>query len=198
MPRRKQRSDAQVLDAILPVILARGLHRVTLPELGEAAGLSPATLLQRFGSRTEVIEAALDQGTAALEAELDRPPCFEEDPRAALIHFLLGLAAPIGDRERLAGSLEILGRDMVVPHRNLAARRHLGLVRARIARGLEAMGHAPDEAQRRALTVEALWHGLAIQWALHGEGRLDDWLRVGLEDVLAEGAMPRAAAQNQR
>lgn len=184
MPRRKKLSDEQVLDAILPEILRRGLQSVTLPELGEVVGLSPATLLQRFGSRTGVIEAALDRTTDALELELQQPLPGDEEPLDGLIGWLVRLAEPVADRELLAGSLEILGRDIVVPERNAAARRHLGLVRQRIERALVASGRTATAARWQGAMVEAHWHGLSIQWALHGEGPLDGWMRDGLRALL--------------
>ncbi|MEZ4323426.1 MAG: hypothetical protein R3F61_38530 [Myxococcota bacterium] len=185
MSRSKQKTDAEVLDALLPAILEIGLDRVTLKELGEVVGLSPATLVQRFGSRIAVIEAALDRSTLALERALQHPEAPGEDPREALITWLAELAAPLSERRRLVGTLEVLGRDIVVPERNQRARHHLGLVRLRIERGLTAMGVPPDAAHCHAAAVEAQWHGLVLQWALHGEGALDAWLRRGLHSLLA-------------
>lgn len=182
MPRRKKLSDAEVLTAVLPVILLRGVDRITLPELGEVVGLSPATLVQRFGSKLALAEAAFDQVTVALEAEIAQPPVPSDDPRRALVEWLVQLASPLDDRARLTGSFQILARDMTVPDRNQRARSYFGLVRDRITGFLADDGVA--NADEVAWLVEAHWHGLIIQWGLSGEGALGPWMRSGIEGLL--------------
>lgn len=182
MPRRKKLSDAEVLSAALPVILLRGADRVTLPQLGEAVGLSPATLVQRFGSKLALVEAAFDLVADELEADLARPRAPTDDPRKDLVEWLVELANPLGDRARLTGSFQILERDMTVPERNERARAYQRSVRERIARFLENDGVAnPHEV---AWMVEAHWHGLVVQWGLSGDEALGPWLRSGLERLL--------------
>lgn len=184
MPRTKRKTDDDVLDALLPAILITGVDRITLREMGAAAGLSPATLVQRFGSRIEVIEAALDRSTERLERELDEPLPDGMAPAAGLARWLADLTAPISDRALLVGSFQVLARDILITDRNQRARHHLGLVRRRISTGLTAMGCSPQAAHRQAVLVEAHWHGLVIQWAVHGEGELAEWVHDGLLRLL--------------
>lgn len=184
MPRIKHKTDEEVLDELLPAILVAGVDRITLKEMGAVAGLSPATLLQRFGSRIELIEAALDRSTERLERSLGEPLAEGADAREGLVRWLADLTGPIADRQLLVGSFQVLGRDILVAARNRRARRHLELVRRRIATGLAGMGFAPEAAARQAALVEAHWHGLVIQWAVHGEGTLEGWVRDGLARLL--------------
>lgn len=186
VPRSKRKTDDEVLDELLPTILVAGLDRITLEEMGAAVGLSSSTLLQRFGSRWGVIEAALDRSTDALEQTLAEPPPEGADPREALIDWLADLARPVADKRRLVGSLQVLGRDILVAARNRQARRHLGLMRQRIESALVDMGFDPAAATSQALVVEAHWHGLVVQWALHGHGTLDAWIRHGLMTLLRQ------------
>lgn len=180
MPRIKHKTDDEVLDELIPAILVAGVDRITLKEMGAVAGLSASTLVQRFGSRIELIEAALDRSTDRLERELAEalPPC--PDPREALARWLADLTGPLANRELLVGSFQVLARDILIEARNRRARHHLDLVRRRISAGLAAMGLAPATAARRASLVEAHWHGLVIQWAVHGQGTLADWVHDGL------------------
>lgn len=186
MPRIKHKTDDEVLDELLPAILVTGVDRITLKEMGAVAGLSPATLLQRFGSRIELIEAALDRSTERLERDLEEPLPEGLEAEQGLVRWLADLTGPISDRQLLVGSFQVLGRDILVTARNRQARRHLELVRRRIAAGLAGMGFAPEAAAHQAALVEACWHGLVIQWALHGEGTLEGWVHDGLVRLLGQ------------
>lgn len=186
MPRRKRVSDADLLDALRPTVLAEGPDGVTLPQLAEIAGLSPATLLQRFGSKVELIEAVIDRHTASIVAQLDRPRSPTEDPRLELARWLATLTAGTGDRRVLVGSFQILARDMTVPARNRKARRYLKAVRTEITRALERCGAPKARASALAPLVEAHWHGLVIQWGLGGRGSLTAWVKRGVAELLSE------------
>ena len=56
MSRRKTLSDEEILDRALPVMARAGPSGFTLGDLAAEIGLSPATLLQRFGSKRRLIE----------------------------------------------------------------------------------------------------------------------------------------------
>lgn len=184
MPRTKRKTDREVLDALLPTILVVGIDRVTLKEMGAVVELSASTLLQRFGSRMELIEAALDRSTDMLEQTLAEPRPDGVSAQEGLVRWLADLAHPISDRRLLVGSFQVLGRDILVEARNGRARRHLGLVRRRIETGLIEMGFDSASAGRNSVLVEAHWHGLVLQWAVHGEGPLDTWVRDGVLRLL--------------
>ena len=186
MPRRKTLSDHDLLDQLAPVLLRLGMHRATLAALGRAVGLSPATLLQRFGSRVGVIEAVIDRLTDQLEAELASELPATPNPAGELIDWLTSRAAILGDRAMLAGSLEVLGRDFALPERRVQAARHQRLVRSRIQRSLAATGVGLPQQEALAPVFEAHWHGLVIQWGLSGRGTLEDHVRSGLRVLWAQ------------
>ncbi|MEV0505631.1 helix-turn-helix domain-containing protein, partial [Streptomyces spectabilis] len=51
MPRPRATSDTQILAATARAIGAHGPGKLTLAHVGAEAGVSPATLSQRFGSK---------------------------------------------------------------------------------------------------------------------------------------------------
>src|SRR5262245_45373389 len=57
MPRPRTATDAAILEAAHRVIARLGPARVTLADVGREAGLSPATLVQRFGSKRGLLLA---------------------------------------------------------------------------------------------------------------------------------------------
>ena len=56
MPRHKSISDEELLDRALPVIGRAGPAGFTLADVAREVGVSPATLLQRFGDKQTLIE----------------------------------------------------------------------------------------------------------------------------------------------
>ncbi|MET8542281.1 helix-turn-helix domain-containing protein, partial [Kitasatospora sp. NPDC004799] len=57
MPRPRTTSDAEILAATARAIGIHGPGRLTLAHVGAEAGVSPATLSQRFGSKRGLLLA---------------------------------------------------------------------------------------------------------------------------------------------
>ena len=66
MARRKTISDEDVLDAAAKVMFSIG-PAFTLAEVAKAAGIAPATLVQRFGDKHGLTVAAIARDNAAFE-----------------------------------------------------------------------------------------------------------------------------------
>ena len=60
MPRHKLMSDTEVLDHALDLLHARGPQALTFAALAGAAGLAPATLVQRFGTKAGLLRRTLN------------------------------------------------------------------------------------------------------------------------------------------
>lgn len=192
MPRVKTISDVAVLDAALDLLLEQGPHRFTLPAVGRAVGLSPATLIQRFGSKkgllTSVIDHAGRQADAALQARVET-----DDARADLIGWLVDLAAGFKSRAHVASNLALLMEDLTDEQSRAQAGRHMQIVRRGVARHLSRLG---DEAvDAHVELIEAQWHGLVIQWALHGQGDCEAWIAEGISAVIDLVVPPRASSR---
>jgi AcrR family transcriptional regulator len=72
-PRPRQASDAEILAAALTAILRHGPVRLTLAHVAREAGLSPAALVQRFGSKRGLLLAVASggpEGNAAIFTSL--------------------------------------------------------------------------------------------------------------------------------
>src|SRR5690242_1621759 len=115
MPRPKILSDDAVLEVALGVMHARGPEALTFAALSEAAGLSGAAIVQRFGNKAGLRRAAmlhawdrLDQKTAALAAKTPKTP-----PGA--IRLLVGLSRQYGGIEAYAEGLLMLREDLRDP-----------------------------------------------------------------------------------
>lgn len=198
MPRTKAVTDDEVLDLALVVLLEQGPHRFTLPDVGQAVGLSPSTLIQRFGSKRVLLERVLARATVRLEESLQESPS-TGDPHRDLIDWMIRLAGPFRTRAHVAANLTLLIEDLTDEPRRRATMHHMSVVRAGIARHLHAMTDRATDVY--VDMVEAHWHGLVMQWALHGEGEIEAWIAprlAALLDVLGLRESDRARCRGRR
>lgn len=180
MPRRKTLSDEAVLDAALGVMVEKGPTDFTLADIGRAAGLAPATLVQRFGSKQELVVAAFTLDNDRFGEALNAAP--KTRGAAAVIALFLILTPAEVDVALFADQLLWLRQDMRDPHMNTLARIRFSRLRAAIAERLPPLAMAPIDAAR---LIEAQWHGALNQWGLEPEGRLVDYVTRALADWFA-------------
>jgi AcrR family transcriptional regulator len=187
VPRPRTVDDEAVLDAAARAIGRVGPGGLTLAAMAREVGLSPATLVQRFGSKRGLLLAiaARGSGKAALSAAAVGP----SPVLPALVDALVARVAAIDAPATLANHLAFLQIDLADPefHGHAAAdaarmREALQVaVEAALARGeLRPVGTA---ALARALQVT--YNGALVTWAIEREGALDDYLRRELEVTLA-------------
>src|SRR5580698_2148407 len=67
MARTKAISDEAVLAAAAAVMFAKGPSEFTLADVAKAAGIAPATLVQRFGDKHGLIVAAIAQDNQSFD-----------------------------------------------------------------------------------------------------------------------------------
>jgi AcrR family transcriptional regulator len=84
--RRRERTESveRVLEAAERLIRADAFHAATMEELAAAAGVSRATVFNRFGSKLGVLEALFKRGMEGPEMAAIQKALALEDPVAAL------------------------------------------------------------------------------------------------------------------
>lgn len=197
MPRPKTLSDRDVVRATARVLLRQGPARFTLSDVAEEAGLAPATLLQRFGSKRGLMlafaEAAADEAGLPFETARQK----SSSPLGALRGALASASKDLGSRQEIANGLAVLLDDLTDDGMRAAARRHAVATEAAI-RGLL------DDAVRKgeigqtdtgslALSIQAAWNGAIIQWALRGSGGFEAFLHRVLAPLLPRAPSRRAS-----
>jgi AcrR family transcriptional regulator len=177
---------ARVLEATVAYLEREGLAGLSLRPLAAAIGVSPRTLLYHFGSKEQLLAAALDASPALREAvgafDASADPLFERirrlwartaDPRSRpyLRLFFEVYAAALRDPERYAAFLEtVVDRwlDLLTPL-------------------LEAEGLSWADARSTATELLALHHGCAL-----------DLLATGDRDRVAAAYLRRLAEVEAR
>lgn len=179
MARIKIISDETVLDAVLEVVTALGPAALTFARAGQAAGLSPATLVQRYGNRDALLQATLLRAWDHLDAETMAADAEEPITPKGAIRLLLRLMPPEAAEKNATDGLLLLRediRDPVLRGRGAAWGRRLAL-----ALGRRLTAHV-DDIERLGWQMASVWQGTQIWWAFTRSDAPDVAIREALED----------------
>jgi len=175
MPRVKVISDKAVLKAALTVMFRRGPTDFTLADVAQAAGIAPATLVQRFGGKHGLIVAAFAEDNRRFADALAGAPA--TIGAEAVIDLFWTVTPSEADEDALADQLLWLRQDMGDLRLNALARERFAILRQAVAARLPAL---PMDGATAARLVEAQWQGALTQWAVDRHGRLADYVAESL------------------
>jgi AcrR family transcriptional regulator len=189
MSRHRTRPDSDVLAATIRVISRVGPARFTLADVGAEVGLAPATLLQRFGSKRGLLLAVAGQSTDIVAECFSQVRSQNPSPLAALDATLDEMTKYARTPEEMANSLAFLEMDLTDPDFHRLARRSsraiLAGYRALLDDAIAAGELVACDTSRLAHAIQALTNGSMLEWAIHREGPLADWLRRDMATLLA-------------
>lgn len=157
VPRRKQVPDADVLDVALDVLHAGGSQALTFAALSEASGLAPATLVQRFGSKSDLLSRVLLHAWDRLERRTEELGAAVERSPEGAVAFLVGLSEQYGGIDSYADALLVLREDLRDPQ----ARRRGTAWRATLAGVLDSCLDGPPGIGDAVATY---WQGTLTWW----------------------------------
>jgi AcrR family transcriptional regulator len=197
MPRKKLLTDAAVLAAAGRVFAQVGPARFTLQDVAREAGLAPATLLQRFGSKRALMLAFAEHAAGTARRPFEQAKLQVGEPLGALRAALLIASRATKDRQELTHSLAFLLEDLADEELRQHAARHARWTEASIRELLDcavARGQlAEHDTARLARALQAAWNGALIQWALRGRGSLGAWISAVVDTVLEPHLLALAA-----
>ena len=190
MARPRTVTDEALLDAAAAAVAAVGPGALTLADISVRVGLSPATLLQRFGSKRGLLLALARHHVDDLPRRL-RAATGSSTPAAALVDTLAELAAGVRTSAEFANHLAFLLLDLTDPDFQQVTRDYARAVEAAVAAVLDAAraagelraGSATDTYLPRAL--HAAYNGALVTWGMTAEGQAGDHVRRQLGQVLA-------------
>lgn len=189
MARPRKVSDEQVFAATQRVMARVGPSELTLGLIGEEAGVTAGALVQRFGSKRNLMvrmAGLLAGGIGELFAELRSA---HRSPLAVIRAYASCMASMASTPEALARNLAYLQVDLTDPdlraHLLDTARETRGellaLVAAAKKRGELAAGTPAAPLVRN---IEALVSGALLTWAFYREGDAAPWLRSHVDALL--------------
>lgn len=161
--RKKKLSDDDVLCVVEQVMTREGPIKFRLELAAHAVGLSPATLLQRFGSKQRMIVKVFERSNTAFE---DAFCDFDESRNTeAVISMLEKWAEGFDGSSNMAEQMQWLAEDMRQSELTGLAMKRFNLMRSAISVRLPKMRLDHDEAVR---LIEAQWHGILIRSGVEG------------------------------
>lgn len=187
-PRPRTVPDEAILQATATIIGRLGPSRFTLADVGREVGLSPATLVQRFGTKRGLMLSLARSSAAHVDDCFAQIRAEHPSPREALIAATTFMAGFVDSPEELANHLAFLQIDLSDPEFHaLALENHLANTRgyrALIEEAIDAGELAGCDPARLARTLSAVAGGSLIAWAIERRGRVQAYVRKDVEAVL--------------
>lgn len=188
-PRPRKVTDEQLFAATYQVMSRVGPGELTLAAIAAQAGVTPAVLVQRFGSKRQLLltlSQRFAEGSGDMVEDLARR---HRSPLAALRAYAGHMAEMAVSPAALARSLAYLQIDLTDPE----FREHLlqqakgtrrgvkTLLRRAVATGELEPGARPEMLAR---AIEALIAGSLLTWAYYQQGTAEQWVRDNLDTLL--------------
>jgi AcrR family transcriptional regulator len=189
-PRPKKVTNEDLFGAAPAVMTRVGPGELTLGAIAAAAGVTPAVIVQRFGSKRRLLLALAERSARATDsffAELARQ---HQSPLAAIRAYSVCMADLAASPPAFARSLAYLQLDLM----DREFRRHLlnqaHATHNALRRLIEAAREQRELSQgvrpvRLARTIEAVIGGSLLAWAVYRRGSAARWIRTDVDAVLA-------------
>ncbi len=202
MPRPRTVSDAAILEGAFAVIARLGPANLTLADVSREVGLSPATLVQRFGSKRGLLLALAKIGAESVDGCFDAVRAAHSSPLAALIAAATEMARHVTSPEELANGLAFLQMDVSDPEFHAHALTNSSCIQAGYRKLIdEAIVHRElisCNSERLARAVSAVAGGSLIAWAIHREGSAESWVRADIDTLLQRFRPPKTPGGRPR
>lgn len=202
MPRPRSVSDADIFAATGRAVSRLGPVKLTLAEVAAQAGVSAATLVQRFGSKRSLLLAFVSQGSGESFATMAEIRAAHRSPLAALGAVADCMAGLATSPEVLANNLAFLQIDLVDPEfHKLAlaqARSTRTDIKALLDDAIAARELRPCDTADLSRAVVATLNGSLLQWAIEREGTVRERLRRDLDTLLAPRRRRERRSRRQR
>jgi AcrR family transcriptional regulator len=188
-PRPQKVTDDDIYMAVQRAMSRLGPRELTLADIAAEAGVTAGLLVQRFGSKRDLLLALSERfsgGTAEMFAELRQG---RRSPLAALRAYSDCMAHMAANPAAFARHFAYLQIDLTDPdfrkHLVRHARATRGEVEKLIREAIDARELvASTNARQLARTIEAVVNGSMLSWAIYQEGTAAKWMRYDLDAVL--------------
>jgi AcrR family transcriptional regulator len=187
-PRPRQKSDAELFAATARVMQQRAPAQLTLADVAKEAGVVPATLIQRFGSKRSLLLATCKSGTADTAGLFAAARQKHRSPVKALVELYVECSSFAASPEAMANGLAYLQNDLTDADFRAVTRELFRVLRKETQKLLEEAVNAGElkrgDMGELARCIQHVNRGSMLDWAVFREGKLGAWLRRDLETLL--------------
>jgi AcrR family transcriptional regulator len=186
-PRPRATSDADILSATYRIVSRLGPN-LALADVAKEAGVSPATLVQRFGSKRGLLLALASSGSQGLPEEFARIRAAHRSPLAAIVGVGVGIASMAESPETVSNSFAFLQMALVDPEFHKHALAHSRTMQVEVTKLLNEAVAAGElqgcDTRKLARAVQSLLSGSMLQWAIDRDSTVLERVHEDLDTLL--------------
>jgi AcrR family transcriptional regulator len=187
-PRPRETSDTELLAATARVMQRRGPAELTLADVAKEAGVVPATLIQRFGTKRNLLLVTCRTGAGDVAAQFEAIRARYKSPLKALIELYVECSAIAATPEAMANGLAYLQQDLKDPEFRLITLAQFKALRKETQKLLDQAVAAGEitkcNTHNLARLIQHVNGGSMLDWAVFREGSLSSWIRTDLEALV--------------
>jgi AcrR family transcriptional regulator len=187
-PRPRQTSDQEILAAAARVMQRRGPLELTLADVAKEAGVVPATIIQRFGTKRDLLLTNCKVWTADVAGQFAAARTTYGSPLKTLIEYFVECNGFAATPESMANSLAYLQIDLTDPDFHTVLLTQFVATRNEIKKLLDdsiaARELKPCDTSELARLVQQINSGAMLDWAVYRKGSLAAWIRRSFEALL--------------
>lgn len=200
-PRPRETTDAELFAATARVMQRRGPAQLTLADVAKEAGVVPATLILRFGSKRNLLLETCRSGIRDLPQQFAAARAKHNSPIRALLELYVDCSSFAATPEAMAVGLAYLQNDLTDPDFRAVTLAQFKAMREETRRILDKAVAAGELAKcdtgALARFLQQVFNGSMLDWAVFREGSLQQWLRRDLEALLKPYRIPRLSNQKK-
>ena len=179
-----------------------GPAQLTLAHVAKEAGVVPATLIQRFGTKRRLLLAACRTGPALLPRQFAAGRAKHRSPLQALVELYVSCSEFAATPESLASGLAYLQNDLTDPEFRAITVAQFRALRTETKKLLDEAVRAREvvkcDTTQLARLIQQVNGGSLLDWAVFREGSLADWIRRDLEALLGPYRRKKPASPRSR
>jgi AcrR family transcriptional regulator len=188
-PRPRETSDEQILAATARVMQRLSPTQLTLAEVAKEAGVVPATLIQRFGTKRGLLLAMCRTAPGAVPEQFAAARAKYASPLKTLIELYTECTSFAPTPEAMANGLAYLRIDLTDPDFHVITLAQFAAIRDETKKLLDAAVAAGElrkcDTAQLARLIQDTNGGAMLSWAVYREGPVAAWVRRDLEALLA-------------
>ncbi|HZW93508.1 MAG TPA: helix-turn-helix domain-containing protein [Candidatus Eremiobacteraceae bacterium] len=187
-PRPRETSDAEILAAAARVMQRISPVDLTLADVAKEAGIVPATIIQRFGTKRELLLANCKAWTADVAGRFAAARAQYGSPLKTLIEMSADCSSFAATPESMANFLAYLQIDLTDPEFHAVLLRQYTAThdetRKLLDDAIAAHELKPCDTADLARLVQQTNGGAMLDWAIYRKGSLASWIRSSLKALL--------------
>jgi AcrR family transcriptional regulator len=188
-PRPRETSDAQILAAAARVMQRRSPVDLTLADVAKEAGVVPATIIQRFGTKRDLLLANCKAWTADVAGQFAAARAKHGSPLKTLLELFVEFSGFAAAPESMANFLAYLQIDLSDPEFRAVLLVQFATMRDETKKLLDdavaTRELKPCDTGELARLVQQVNGGAMLDWAAYRKGSLAAWIRRAVEGLLA-------------